>query len=188
MPFKLAFSVHDEYGFERAADFDAPAHERFMSSYLPVLARRAQRWEQLLGAPADSEEAAEKLRKLAGSRKLKRFVRKGVPNAHRTKVNAWFQSKLYDKSDKLQAWMVLSGADRMRSADPDLYDKMLSKKVDPDGEVVTQINTDLHRTFPHNVFFKRENQKNDRRGLLQPLFNVLLAFSNANSNVGYCQV
>ena len=40
----------DQYGFERPADFDKDSYESFMSEYLSVLARRAAKWEKLLGS------------------------------------------------------------------------------------------------------------------------------------------
>ncbi len=46
-----------------------------MSSYLPVLARRSRRWEEQFVDPA-----APGYRNLRpGTRKVKRFVRKGIP-------------------------------------------------------------------------------------------------------------
>ena len=48
---------------------------------------------------------------------------------------------------------------------------------------VFQINLDIPRTFPSNIFFKG----NDPKSLEQPLFNVLLAFAQSNPQTGYCQ-
>ena len=42
---------------------------------------------------------------------------------------------------------------------------------------------DIPRTFPTNMFFKGK----DPNSLEQPLFNVLLAFAQVNTEVGYCQ-
>ena len=49
--------------------------------------------------------------------------------------------------------------------------------------IILQINTDIPRTFPTNIFFREK----DPKSLQQPLFNVLLAFSNHNKSIGYCQ-
>ncbi len=84
-----------------------------------------------------------------------------------------------------KVWMLLSGADQMRRECPTQYEDMLSVKADPHSVVVEQINTDLHRTFPNNIYFKSTS---DPKGLQQPLFNVLLAFAHANPQIGYCQV
>lgn len=80
--------------------------------------------------------------------------------------------------------MVTSGAETMRRDAPDEYIKMLSIRVNPEDATVDQINTDLNRTFPNNIYFMKE----DPKCLQQPLFNVLLAFANKNPQIGYCQV
>ena len=80
----LAFcSSYDEYGFVRGADFDAASHEEFMSSYLPVLVRRGQRWQAAYSAAAGGGGGLGGTSVTGGeerSARLKRFVRKGIPN------------------------------------------------------------------------------------------------------------
>ena len=49
--------------------------------------------------------------------------------------------------------------------------------------VVGQIETDLPRTFPNNTHFDSTKPNNMQRNL----YNVLLAFSNSNQTIGYCQ-
>ncbi|WAR25998.1 GRT1A-like protein [Mya arenaria] len=39
----------DGYGFQREANFDHHQYDEFMSEYLPVMTRRAQRWDSLVG-------------------------------------------------------------------------------------------------------------------------------------------
>ena len=68
------FSIHDEYGFLRPENFNYAEYESFMSDYLGVLARRRQKWEQLVKGD---------YRKLKAGGKLKRYVRKGIPSSHR---------------------------------------------------------------------------------------------------------
>lgn len=80
--------------------------------------------------------------------------------------------------------MIISGAEDLRDAQPRQYLDMLSVKVDPHSTTVEQINIDLNRTFPNNLYFKADSAKN----MQQPLFNVLLAYSNARPQIGYCQV
>ena len=87
-------SAQDEYGFLRGADFDFPGQEEFLSSYLGILARRAQRWDALLGQGGSYE-------KLKRGNQLKRFVRKGIPGSHRKGV-----------------WMEVSGASQLRKQQP----------------------------------------------------------------------
>lgn len=69
----------DEYGFERKEDFNAEAHEEFMSEYLSILTRRGSKWESML-RNKDS---------VGRSRKVKRYVRKGIPLKYRGKVSGY---------------------------------------------------------------------------------------------------
>jgi hypothetical protein len=43
-----------------------------------------------------------------------------------------------------------------------------------------QIEVDLHRTFPDDPFFKKEENVNKLR-------NILVAYSRRNIGIGYCQ-
>lgn len=63
----------DGYGFDRSDDQHAEAIDKFMASYLSILARRASRWNNLLSSGE----------RISKNRKLKRFCRKGIPNEHR---------------------------------------------------------------------------------------------------------
>ena len=45
----FSFSKVDPYGFKRSDDFDSKTYEEFIEKYLPVLARRASKWQALLG-------------------------------------------------------------------------------------------------------------------------------------------
>ena len=65
----------DEYGFERPDDFDYQAYEVFITKYLPILTRRAMRWNGILDQKSLSNAAV-----------VKRYVRKGIPAQHRAKV------------------------------------------------------------------------------------------------------
>lgn len=66
----------DEYGFERPEDFDYETYEAFMSEYLTILAKRARKWSELTGTGKSIKRTST----------IKRYVRKGIPNAHRAKV------------------------------------------------------------------------------------------------------
>ena len=78
----------------RGADFDAASHEEFMSSYLPVLVRRGQRWEAAYsasggggtGGTGGGEER---------SARLKRFVRKGIPNRRELGAKLLITAKVF---------------------------------------------------------------------------------------------
>lgn len=123
-----------------------------MASYLSILARRASRWNNLLSSGE----------RISKNRKLKRFCRKGIPNEHRKTM-----------------WMLLSGAEEKRKANPRTYRLLLDSQKDE--RVVETIALDLHRTFPENIFFSSED------GLQRPLRNVLVAASLYNPDKGYSQ-
>ena len=57
-------------------------------------------------------------------------------------------------------------------------------KASPGSQmIVGQIETDLPRTFPNNTHFDSTKPDNMQKNLN----NVLLAFSNSNQTIGYCQ-
>ncbi|XP_036760695.2 growth hormone-regulated TBC protein 1 isoform X4 [Manis pentadactyla] len=144
----------DPYGFERPADFDYAAYEEFSSAYLVVLTRRAARWSGLLRGGGGVRR----------SETLKRYIRKGVPLAHRARV-----------------WMGVSGAQAQMDQNPGYYHRLLQGQWDEGLEEA--IRTDMNRTFPDNVQF----QKGADPCLQKALYNVLLAYGHHNLAVGYCQ-
>ncbi|KAL8574488.1 hypothetical protein ACOMHN_060158 [Nucella lapillus] len=149
----------DGYGFERPEEFDEKSYEEFMSTYLMVLARRAARWRPLVVGQE----------KVPKSGKVKRFCRKGIPGEHRPLV--W-----------MEVWMEVSGAgDRMR-AEPGLYKRLLTQKLDE--TIKDSIMLDLSRTFPENIYFTNIQ---DPAGLQKPLRNVLTAFAVHSPHIAYCQ-
>ncbi|KAI5269235.1 Growth Hormone-Regulated Tbc Protein 1 [Manis pentadactyla] len=144
----------DPYGFERPADFDYAAYEEFSSAYLVVLTRRAARWSGLLRGGGGVRR----------SETLKRYIRKGVPLAHRARV-----------------WMGVSGAQAQMDQNPGYYHRLLQGQRDEGLEEA--IRTGMNRTFPDNVQF----QKGADPCLQKALYNVLLAYGHHNLAVGYCQ-
>ena len=150
------FSRIDEYGFKRPEDFDYRTYDNFMTDYLPILVRRGNKWDKLLSKGTSH---------LKNGAKLKRFVRKGIPLKHRANV-----------------WMSISGSDEMKQGDPDLYTRMLTKRVNPRSTVIEQISTDIPRTFPRNIYFSHDEPK----GMQQQLFNVLFAYCNHNTRGKEC--
>lgn len=150
------FTNTDEYGFVRPEEFDFKEYEKFMSEYLGVLSRRRQKWDGLVSGGYT---------KLARGPKLKRFVRKGVPSNHRRGV-----------------WMEVSGANRMRREEPDLYTTMVAMEI-KNRVVDDQIKTDLPRTFPNNTNFDPTSPTSYQT----QLYNILKAFANNNPTIGYCQ-
>ncbi|KAM9817402.1 growth hormone-regulated TBC protein 1-A [Neosynchiropus ocellatus] len=144
----------DPYGFERSEDFDYDSYEELMSEYLVVLTRRSIKWSKMLKGKG----------KVQKNVKLKRYIRKGIPNEHRCEV-----------------WMATSGALDQLEKNPGYYHSLLSCEHDP--KLVETICTDLNRTFPDNIQFRRSNGPS----LQKPLYNVLLAYGHHNPAVGYCQ-
>ncbi|XP_041640964.1 growth hormone-regulated TBC protein 1-A isoform X2 [Cheilinus undulatus] len=144
----------DPYGFERSEDFDYESYEELMSEYLVVLTRRAIKWSKLLKG----------INKVQKNIKLKRYVRKGIPNEHRALI-----------------WMAASGAHDKLEKNPGYYQSLLGARHDP--KLVEIICTDLNRTFPDNVQFR----KTSNPCLQKNLYNVLLAYGHHNPSVGYCQ-
>ncbi|CAG5857741.1 unnamed protein product [Menidia menidia] len=144
----------DPYGFERSEDFDYESYEELMSEYLVVLTRRSIKWSKLLKGKS----------KVQKSVKLKRYVRKGIPNEHRALI-----------------WMAASGAQDHLEKNPGYYQSLLTAAHDP--KLVETIRTDLNRTFPDNVQFRKTSNPSLQKGL----YNVLLAYGHHNPTVGYCQ-
>ncbi|KAM5288085.1 growth hormone-regulated TBC protein 1 [Ctenodactylus gundi] len=145
----------DAYGFERPEDFDSAAHEEFFSAYLAVLTRRAVKWSRLL------QDGGGGVRRGAT---VKRYVRKGVPLEHRARV-----------------WLAVSGAQTQMERNPGYYQQLL--QAEGNSSLEEAIRTDLNRTFPDNVRFRKTAEP----CLQEPLFNVLLAYGRHNRGVGYCQ-
>ncbi|KAK5874129.1 hypothetical protein PBY51_019103 [Eleginops maclovinus] len=144
----------DPYGFQRSKDFDYESYEELMSEYLVVLTRRTIKWSKLLKGK----------RRVQKNVKLKRYVRKGIPNEHRALI-----------------WMAASGALDQLEKNPGCYQSLLGAEHDP--KLVETICTDLNRTFPDNIQFR----KTANPCMQKALYNVLLAYGHHNPAVGYCQ-
>ncbi|XP_042231331.1 growth hormone-regulated TBC protein 1-A-like [Homarus americanus] len=95
--------------------------------------------------------------------KVKRYVRKGIPMKHRGKM-----------------WMEVSGAKKKMTSRPGYYQSLL--EMPRDEELVEAIRIDVPRTFPDNIYFR-----DYKEGKLTSLYNVLVAFSQHNKKIGYCQ-
>ncbi|KZT02541.1 TBC-domain-containing protein [Laetiporus sulphureus 93-53] len=104
-----------------------------------------------LGLPAYRDERKE----------FVRLVRHGIPLVYRSK-----------------AWLECSGGLDMR--EPGIFTDLLAQSDDESG-VVREIEKDVCRTMPLNVFFGRTGAGVDK------LRRVLTAYSRRNPSVGYCQ-
>ncbi|KAG6848421.1 hypothetical protein H0H93_000311, partial [Arthromyces matolae] len=95
-------------------------------------------------------------------REFDRLVKNGIPLAYRAKV-----------------WLECSGALDMR--EPGVFRDLL-EEIDAEGaSVVLEIEKDVGRTMPLNVFFAGDGVGVDK------LRRVLIAYSRRNPSVGYCQ-
>ncbi|MBN3322713.1 GRT1A protein, partial [Atractosteus spatula] len=157
----LCFNRIDPYGFERSEDFDYGSYEEFMSTYLQILTRRSIKWSwPSVTAMVCNQERCVCVCVLP----VKRYVRKGIPNEHRSLI-----------------WMTASGAQEQMEKNPGYYRKLL--EAEHDAKLVDTIKTDLNRTFPDNIQFRKTAEP----CLQHALFNVLVAYGHHNKNVGYCQ-
>ncbi|KAK9377422.1 rab-GTPase-TBC domain-containing protein [Lipomyces chichibuensis] len=91
---------------------------------------------------------------------FKALVLGGIPVVYRSKI-----------------WSECCGADSLKV--PGVYEELVHGEHDP--EALSQIELDLYRTMPSNVFF---GGKGPGVGKLR---RVLLAFSKRNPTIGYCQ-
>ncbi|XP_026467046.1 growth hormone-regulated TBC protein 1-A-like [Ctenocephalides felis] len=146
------FHNTDEYGFERPENFDYEVYEKFFSNYLSTLARRSKKWQTLLNQNIG----------LKRSKLLKRYIRKGIPSSQRKCV-----------------WLAIAGVSHDTNASQNFYKSHLHISLEP--ELFEVIRADLPRTFPTNIFFNKEINRQNQ------LCNILVAYANANKNVGYCQ-
>ncbi|OSC96319.1 TBC-domain-containing protein [Trametes coccinea BRFM310] len=94
-------------------------------------------------------------------REFDRLVRNGIPLAYRAK-----------------AWLECSGALDMR--EPGVFADLLAE-CDTTSSVVREIEKDVCRTMPLNIFFGRTGAG------VEKLRRVLMAYSKRNPAVGYCQ-
>ncbi|KAF8963126.1 rab-GTPase-TBC domain-containing protein [Flammula alnicola] len=90
-----------------------------------------------------------------------RLVRSGIPLVYRSKV-----------------WLESSGALEMR--EPGIFQDLLAEADGPDS-VANEIEKDVGRTMPLNIFFGGDGAGVDK------LRRVLIAYSRRNRSVGYCQ-
>ncbi|TFY56825.1 hypothetical protein EVJ58_g7403 [Rhodofomes roseus] len=104
-----------------------------------------------LGLPAFKDE----------KREFVRLVRNGIPLVYRS-----------------QAWLECSGGLEMR--EPGVFADLLAQADDGSG-AIREIEKDVCRTMPLNIFFGRTGAGVDK------LRRVLIAYSRRNPAVGYCQ-
>ncbi|KAI8050591.1 rab-GTPase-TBC domain-containing protein, partial [Syncephalis plumigaleata] len=85
----------------------------------------------------------------------------------------------YYYSCRPQVWLECSGAYNIRQSG--YYQRLLDTNTDKSSTFMTQIELDVHRTMPDNIFFG-----GDGPGVCK-LRRVLTAYSWHNPTIGYCQ-
>lgn len=95
----------------------------FMSRYMRILAKRAQRWRTLKNSSYEKKTST-----------LKRFIRKGIPSEYRRNV-----------------WMKISGAETLKSNSDLTYSDLKQRLTN--NTILETIKIDLPRTFPDNLYF-----------------------------------
>ncbi|TKY86622.1 hypothetical protein EX895_004261 [Sporisorium graminicola] len=80
---------------------------------------------------------------------------------------------------RARIWAECSGANDI--AEPGRYQELLSDHQGETNECLTQIDLDVHRTMPTNVYFGGDGQG------VPKLRRLLVAFSWYNPDTGYCQ-
>ena len=83
-------------------------------------------------------------------------------------------------SQRKTLWLKNSGAMYEMSYNPLYYPRLLEETKFKVSKFTTQIDRDLHRTFPDEAYFSTEKN-------FKVLKNILTAYSFRNPNVGYCQ-
>ncbi|KAK9458142.1 hypothetical protein V1511DRAFT_519979 [Dipodascopsis uninucleata] len=196
--------ARDRYGFRKQNQYiTLQQYDEWYAKYEKHLARRRKKWELLIrdaGIAFGPEGVPTAFP--AKSKKVKRYIRKGIPADWRGA--AWF---FYAK-----------GGDYLRD-NPGLYDRLWQQGMaepTPDAELIER---DLHRTFPDNIYFRnpdaqlsapgtpgtpgtpgstttpgssgsgtsRRNSTVPDTPIVQALRRVLIAFSLYVPKIGYCQ-
>lgn len=94
-------------------------------------------------------------------KEFSKLVQNGIPMKYRTKI-----------------WSELSGSKNLMT--PSEYYRLVNE-TEENEEAESQIELDLYRTMPLNIFFK------DNGPGLKKLKNILIAFSRKYPKIGYCQ-
>ncbi|GMH35817.1 hypothetical protein BSKO_03685 [Bryopsis sp. KO-2023] len=134
----------------------APPCARISTKEKKLEQRRLDRWKALVGKSESWEAAFNR-----NPSTTKKLVRNGIPDEFRG-----------------DAWLVLSGGQELRDANPGVYEHQLTQPCDAEH----LIRRDLHRTFPNHVYFQNEGGPGQ-----QALFNVLKAYAVYDPEVCYVQ-
>jgi hypothetical protein len=165
----------DTYGFTLSEEL-APHYQRYKKKGLSAYQRRVQvGWEDFVTSRSIDVAISDSTSWYPSfalapvpprSTALKTLVlRHGIPPEYRG-----------------QMWSELVGARAKRATKPATYYTTILKKATRESSAsisAEDIEKDLDRTFPENIFFNKMGKERLR--------NVLLAYSERNPKVGYCQ-
>jgi hypothetical protein len=171
---EILTTITDLHGFRISGpSSNLNRYTQWESAYSKKQKQRVAKWAKIMKEGQDI--------RLHRSSELKKLVRKGVPNHLRGKL-----------------WMDLSGASAKMASDMGLYQRYVDEApATCRPEVLSLIEVDLHRTFPHhpnfnpscftNCEFDKFECQSTETPHLQSLRRVLRAYSARNILVGYCQ-
>ncbi|KAI8866518.1 RabGAP/TBC, partial [Ramicandelaber brevisporus] len=168
----------DKYGFRKGNNvISAQDQTMYELAYEPIIARRRGRWRKLISTSHGNLPPR--------SKKLKRFVRKGIPPEFRG-----------------MCWLRYSGAEAKMLKNRGIYDDIVNRleqrrvETGQVSEAEELIGRDLHRTFPHNSHFRlRLEERRQALGGRQHAqqhsvgsnTGILLAFVETRVEIGYHQ-
>ncbi|ORX90741.1 TBC-domain-containing protein [Basidiobolus meristosporus CBS 931.73] len=95
-------------------------------------------------------------------KEFKKLIRGGIPAVYRAKI-----------------WGECSGA--FERKEPGYYSALLARHEGQESVFLGQIELDLHRTLPNNIFFGENGNG------VEKLRRILVAYSWHNPSIGYCQ-
>ena len=160
----------DQYGFLKASSHvTLSQYESWYREYLPGQERRAKKWVSYMREHGLS--SYQPLHFPSKSSKTQRYVMKGIPPAWRG-----------------AAWFHYAGGQALIDQDPGLYLDLTScTEAELSDNEKEAIERDLHRTFPDNIHFKFDQDRESEPALIGSLRRVLRAFALHSPKIGYCQ-
>jgi USP6 N-terminal-like protein len=140
--------------------------------------------DQKIPSPEDDKKTLEKKLEVLAQREKKwiKMLSKWDSKSTKEKLGKRIYKGIPDKVRNV-VWAKLLNLSEVMAVDKNknMYQGML-KLARRHGTEARQIDSDVNRQFRENIFFReRYNLKQ------QQLFNVLVAYSVYNSEVGYCQ-
>lgn len=148
----------DRYGFIRGKHVDVDKNA------LKLERKRADKWVQMLKEWKLAMTTNLDLLHQTCPQKLEERIRKGIPDSVRGEV-----------------WRRLLTVPMLIKQNEGIYQTMLESGHENTKDV-RQIDLDVNRTYRNHVMFKKRYSLKQKM-----LFNILVAYSAYNTEVGYCQ-